>query len=103
MHLITPDDSLVLQRLLQKKIGLRPQTWVKEIREHEIVTYDTLTKAEEVGPADTVVLAMGGQANRGLYRELKGKAKELYAIGDCLGPRRLEPAIYEGFSIGISL
>ena len=37
------------------------------------------------------------------YSDLKGKVKELYAIGDCLGPRSLEPAIYEGFSIGISL
>ena len=103
VHLITPDNSLVLQRLLQKKIVLKPLIWVKEIREHEVVTYHTLTKAEEVVPVDTVVLAMGGQANRGLYRELKGKAKELYAIGDCSGPRNLEPAIYEGFSIGISL
>ncbi len=103
VHLITPDNSLVLQRLLQKKVGLRPLTWVREIREGEIVAYNTLTRAEEVIAADTVVLALGGQSDYGLYRDLKGRVKELYAIGDCLGPRKLEPAIYEGFSIGISL
>jgi pyruvate/2-oxoglutarate dehydrogenase complex dihydrolipoamide dehydrogenase (E3) component len=103
VHLITPDNSLVLQRLLQKKVGLRPLTWVREMREGGVVAYNTLTKAEEVIPADTVVLALGGQSDYGLYRDLKGRVKELYAIGDCLGPRSLEPAIYEGFSIGISL
>lgn len=103
VHLITPDNSLVLQRLLQKKVGLRSLTWVREIREGEIVAYNTLTRAEEVIAADTVVLALGGQSDYGLYRDLKGRVKELYAIGDCLGPRSLEPAIYEGFSIGISL
>ena len=103
VKLITPDDSLVLQRLLQKKVGLRPLTWVREIRDGEVVSYSTLTKVEEVIPVDNVVLALGGQSDHGLYRELKGKVKELYAIGDCLGPRSLEPAIYEGFNIGISL
>ncbi len=103
LHLITPDNSLVLQRLLKKKIDLKPHTWIREIREGEVVAYDTLTNEEEVIPADTVVLAMGGKANRGLYRELKGRVKELYSIGDCLGPRGLEPAIYEGFYIGTLL
>jgi len=102
-HLITPDDSLVLQRLLQKKVALRPLTWVREIRDGEIVSYHTLTKEEEAIPADNVVLAMGGQSDYDLYRALKGKVKELYAIGDCQGPRGLEPATYEGFSVGISL
>lgn len=97
------DKSLALQRLLQKEVVFKPLTWVREIRKREVVTYHTLTRVEEVVPVDTVVLALGGEANHGLYRELKGKVKELYAIGDCLGPRKLEPAIYEGFSVGVSL
>ncbi|MFC1912984.1 FAD-dependent oxidoreductase [Chloroflexota bacterium] len=102
-RLITPDDSLVLQRLLQKKVVLKPLTWVREIKDSEVVSFHTLTKEEEIIPADNVVLALGGQSDYGLYRELKGKVKELYAVGDCQGPRSLEPAIYEGFSVGISL
>ena len=97
------EKALTLQRLLRKKVVFKPVTWVREIRENEVVTYNILTKEEEVVPADTVVLALGGEANYGLYRELKGKVKELYAIGDCLGPRSWEPAIYEGFSVGVSL
>jgi mycofactocin system FadH/OYE family oxidoreductase 2 len=102
-HLISPDDSLVLQRLMQKKIGMKTTTWLKEIKDGEVVAYNTLTREEEPIPADTVVLAMGGKAERQLYRELKGKVKELYSIGDCLGPRNLEPAIYEGFYVGTLL
>jgi pyruvate/2-oxoglutarate dehydrogenase complex dihydrolipoamide dehydrogenase (E3) component len=76
---------------------------VREIRDGEIVVYHTLTKEEEVISIDNVVLAIGGQSNYDLYRELRGKVEELYAIGDCLGPRNLEPVIYEGFNVGISL
>lgn len=102
-NLLSPDKSLILQRLLLKNVVLKPHTWPKRIREHEIVACDTITKVEESIPADTVVLAMGGQANYRLYKDLKGKVKDLYAIGDCLSPRKLENAIHEGFFVGVSL
>ncbi|GAG12081.1 unnamed protein product, partial [marine sediment metagenome] len=62
--------------------------------------YNTITNAEKViEDIDTVVLVYGGQAENQLYRVLKGKVKELYAIGDCLAPRRVEQAIYEGHKV----
>jgi mycofactocin system FadH/OYE family oxidoreductase 2 len=103
LHLIIQDRALVLQRLMQKKVGMKTCTWLKEVRDGDVVAYNTLTREEEVIPADNVVLAMGGKAERQLYRELKGKVKELYSIGDCLGPRNMEPAIYEGFYVGTIL
>lgn len=103
LNLLSPDQSMVLQRLLEKKVTLKPHVWIKEIRENEITIYDTLTHIEEFVPVDTVVLAIGGKANYRLYKNLKGKVKELYAIGDCLAPRRLETAIHEGFNVGIRL
>lgn len=104
MNLNSMDKPLVLQRLLQKKVVSRPHTWVKEIRKGEVVTFDTLTREENVTPdADVVVLAIGGQADNGLYKELKGRIKQLYLVGDCLAPRKVEHAIYEGFKTGISI
>ena len=102
-HLSIPDKTLTLQRLLQKKVDMKPHTWIKEIRNGEVVIYDILTKEEEVVPADNVVLAIGGESNYALYRELKGKVKELFAIGDCLGPRMIGQGIYDGFLVGTQL
>lgn len=49
---------------------------------------------------DTVVLAMGNRVEDGLRRELKGRVGELYAIGDCLAPRRIDDAILDGERVG---
>ena len=34
---------------------------------------------------------------------LKGEVKELYRIGDCLAPRTIEMAVFEGWKIGEKL
>ena len=47
--------------------------------------------------ADSVVLATGLKSESGLLRELKGRVPELYAIGDCVMPRKIIDAIWEGF------
>jgi NADPH-dependent glutamate synthase beta subunit-like oxidoreductase len=49
---------------------------------------------------DTVVYAMGSRAEDGLYKALKGKVKELYRIGDCVAPRKIDMAILEGEKVG---
>ena len=35
-----------------------------------------------------------------LYHALKGKVPELHRIGDCVQPRRVMEAIWEGFTVG---
>jgi hypothetical protein len=35
-----------------------------------------------------------------MYKELKGKVKELYAIGDCVAPRKVNEAMIEGDRVG---
>jgi NADPH-dependent 2,4-dienoyl-CoA reductase/sulfur reductase-like enzyme len=49
--------------------------------------------------ADTVVIALGFQSNKGLYESLKDRGQEIYAIGDCVEPRKVIDAIWEGFRI----
>jgi hypothetical protein len=51
--------------------------------------------AEEVLPADNVVLACGRLPNEFLKEALQGKVSELCAIGDCLQPRSIGAAIHE--------
>ena len=52
---------------------------------------------------DTVVLVMGKRANDGVYFALKGKVGELYRVGDCVAPRKITEAIYEGEIVGREL
>ncbi|MFQ5666823.1 MAG: FAD-dependent oxidoreductase, partial [Candidatus Binatia bacterium] len=51
--------------------------------------------AEEVLPADSVIVACGRLPNEFLKEALADKVPELYAIGDCLQPRSIGAAIHE--------
>jgi hypothetical protein len=43
------------------------------------------------------VLSYWRKANDGLYKALKGKVKSLKRIGDCVAPRYMLQAVYEGY------
>jgi hypothetical protein len=43
---------------------------------------------------------MGNEAQAGLYFDLKGRVKELYRVGDCVAPRKIDMAIHEGYMTG---
>ena len=47
--------------------------------------------------ADSVVLALGFKPESTLRDELEGKVPELFAVGDCVKPRKIINAIWEGF------
>jgi hypothetical protein len=46
---------------------------------------------------------MGNRTEDSLYFSLKGKVKELYRIGDCVAPRKVDMAILEGDKVGRSI
>lgn len=45
------------------------------------------------------MLSYGGIENNGLYYALKGKVKELYAVGDCKGVRKIMWATNDGATL----
>jgi 2,4-dienoyl-CoA reductase-like NADH-dependent reductase (Old Yellow Enzyme family)/thioredoxin reductase len=53
--------------------------------------------------ADTVVIATGSNSNTELAEQLKGKVADLYVIGDCVEPRRIQNAIHEGYRVGLDI
>lgn len=92
------------QRLLSKGVEFVPNTVVEEIGEGTVVLaniYDP-GRRREIG-VDTVVLAGGSIANNELYRRLKGQGVELHAVGDCVAPRDVAMAVYEGHKLGRAL
>ncbi len=54
---------------------------------------------KEVIEADSIVPATPLAPNTGLLKSLKGKAPEIYAIGDCKEPRMIVDAIADGWKI----
>ena len=54
-------------------------------------------------PVDTVVLAVGAKPENSLLGGLEGKVPEMYAIGDCLSPRKMIEAIHEGYETALKI
>ncbi len=62
---------------------------------------DTLTEEPiMLEGVDTLVLALGHQADGSLEHDLEGLDTELLPIGDCVVPRTAEEAVFEGLQVG---
>ncbi|MFH1775600.1 MAG: FAD-dependent oxidoreductase [Chloroflexota bacterium] len=81
--------------LKRSGVKLYPGSLVVEIKEDGVVV-GREGKAESIG-ADTVVLAVGLEAENGLAAELKGVVPELYSVGDCVTPGKGLDAIHNAF------
>lgn len=100
----TLDQAILYGRLLKKGLRFELNSWVREITPAGLIYYNLYTQAEATrAKVDTIVLATGSRADDALYFALKGKVKHLQRIGDCLAPRRIEHAIYEGMAVGREL
>jgi len=113
IHIVTPslytggnlgplqDLFLMRQRLMKKGVTFTPDIAVLEIQGTTIKGLNVYSNAMiDFEGYDTVVLAVGNQAEESLYFSLKGKVRELYRIGDCVAPRKVDMAILEGNKIG---
>jgi mycofactocin system FadH/OYE family oxidoreductase 2 len=93
--------GFMYRQLLNKGGAITPLTRVKAIEEHAVVTTNVLTGVERrIEGVDTVVFAAIGKADDALYRALKGKVKEIYAVGQCVSPRLLPDSIWDGARVG---
>ena len=50
--------------------------------------------------ADNILLSLGFSPKKEEANQFKGLARRVFAIGDCVRPRRVGPAIHEGFIAG---
>ncbi len=97
----TSDQVMLYPRLYSKGVKLSPQTGVKEINGDKVIAYHIYSgEKRTIEGVDTVVLAIGEEACNELFSSLRGRVPELYAVGDCVAPRGVEMAIYEGHRVG---
>jgi mycofactocin system FadH/OYE family oxidoreductase 2 len=93
--------AAIYERLYRGGVTLTPCTALKEISGNSVVAVNVLTGQERrIEGVDTVVLACGGREDATLLQSLKGQVKELYAVGDCAGVRRLPDATMDGARVG---
>jgi len=86
----------LLKLLADADVEILTETSVAEIMDDSVVIVDKYGKRGKL-ENDTVVLALGLKPNRELEEALKDKVPEIYVIGDCVEPRKVINAIWEGF------
>ncbi len=86
----------LLKLLADANVEILTDTKVLEITDEGIAIADKDGRKSTL-EADTVVLAVGLKSDGRLFEALKDKVPEAYAIGDCVEPRKVINAIWEGF------
>lgn len=91
-------------RLLNKGVQMAPHTVLEAIETDCAYVRELFTgRISKMKDVDTIILIMGNVANNNLYHALKSYPMELHAVGDCVAPRLLGQAIYEGHKVGRAL
>ena len=99
--LLYNDRPNFLALLKEKDVVFHALSVIKEIGADSV----TVTSYESgrdfvIEDVDGVVLSLGNVANDALFHAMEGKVPEIYRIGDCVTPRRVEHAHFEGHRTG---
>jgi 2-enoate reductase len=68
-----------------------------------VATVSTPSGKKEELQADTLVLAIGLEADRQLYRAVAGSSADLFLIGDAREARNIMGAIWDAYEVGRSI
>jgi hypothetical protein len=91
----TLEDALVKERLHELGVGIRRGVSVTTIREGKLECEDEFGEAFSFA-CDGIVLATQRVSRDGLFRALEGSRDGLYRIGDCVAPRLIAEAVFDG-------
>ncbi len=84
--------------LSQWKVGIITGVRLREVTGKGAVVQGA--GGEQVLEADSVVLASGMRSNKELETGLAGQLPELHTVGDCVEPRKIIDAVWQGFHAG---
>jgi pyruvate/2-oxoglutarate dehydrogenase complex dihydrolipoamide dehydrogenase (E3) component len=93
-----------LKKLYQLNVKMMPHYDLGEIKGDTIVFRNLFSyEKETMENWDSIILSHGRVPNSELYEQMKKLAPEVWQIGDCLAPRTIEEATFEGMSISLRL
>jgi len=97
------DLPWLLRELAAAGVTVVTQSSLTEIRAGEATLTDVWTRAERTTAAATVVLNTARAADASLLGGLAERGIGAQRVGDCLAPREVDDAIYEGMACGQAL
>jgi len=92
----------LLKDLTEHSVRLYLNSTVKEVLADGL-RIEKEGREEEIGPFDTVILAVGLEPCNELRSKLEGKVSRLITIGDAVSPRKALEAIAEGYLAGLEV
>ena len=97
----TQDITPYRQRVAKLGVEVTTDFHVIEIKGTEVHGIDVYSNESRVFSGyDSVVTAVGNEVDASLYFALKDSGTELYRIGDCVAPRKIDMAVHEGCLVG---
>jgi 2,4-dienoyl-CoA reductase-like NADH-dependent reductase (Old Yellow Enzyme family) len=97
----TLEQPVIYARVLDKPVTIHLNTWVRSVRGGRVAAYNLYTAADvAVAGVDAVVLVTQRRAEDALYHALDRAPTRL---GDCLAPRALDHAIFDGYVAGLEM
>jgi hypothetical protein len=99
----TVDYAWVYPRLAEAGVVLTAHTFVESIGAGTVTLRNAWSGETRETAADTVVFVMGRRSNDDLYHALKQHGRDVVRIGDCVAPREVDDATYEGMKCGLSV
>jgi pyruvate/2-oxoglutarate dehydrogenase complex dihydrolipoamide dehydrogenase (E3) component len=94
--------KLILDRIHTLGIKLMTRCRITRLEGRDVLFVDPQGE-ERAMRAGAVIMAIGTQPENGLYRPLLEARLDVHKIGDCLEPRGLKEAMYEGALVGRSI
>lgn len=98
----TGDLPFVLPQLGAAGVRVHAQSVVARIEPRAVVVTGAWDGADDSVAADTVVLAMMRQPETSLCDALTARGVAATQLGDCLAPREVDDAMYEGMKLGLA-
>jgi 2,4-dienoyl-CoA reductase-like NADH-dependent reductase (Old Yellow Enzyme family)/thioredoxin reductase len=92
----------LLKDLKEKDVAIYTNAVVKEIVDDGVIA-ELAGKVEKIGPADTIVIAVGVKPVNDLAIKLEGRVERVITVGDALEARKALEAIEEGYSAGLEI
>jgi hypothetical protein len=87
----------VYPRMLQEGVRVVNSAFVEHILPGKVLLTDVGTQQRSELSADTVIICMMREACSALFQELQRRLSGVVRVGDCLAPREIDDAIFEGF------
>ena len=94
---VTLDIELWYRRVLAKGMKLTANHFLAGLGPGSATIINNYTgQPQQIEQVALAMMAIPQTADDSLYWQLQGKVKELYRVGDCIAPRRVEHAILDG-------